>query len=1301
MAANNLLDKALPIYHRFVDNQVLTDNQLNEVLDHINFQDKLTRTGMVGVGILCGLNITTQGNTIQLNHGIAITTDGDLLKKKSTTYKGFKEFKDESVKYGHFLQGEKSISLYELEENTSASDVTALSQFQSKTGIAKESMVAILYLETFLKEAEDCSPKDCDAQGREVAQNLRVLVTSLDLAKTVTEKDSIFSGLVTTSGDTVIQKIDAFFSKRVVLNSGTGDALASVKNAYGVDFKKLFNRIDQLSALQLFKPFANESGFKLDQAIGKLIAQDLNFQYVHDFHKDLATAYNELLMALKEQYTICCPDPLAFPKHVLLGEVHASTAYFRHAFYPSPIHDHRGTLEKLQGLFKRIMHLIKHFTSQLPTEIRITPSRNATHGLGGRALPFYYRPSKPAEYEELLDSWKAGRKEKTWNYQRAGYATPEFDPLDYSLDDHDFLRIEGHVGKDVTGVISELQNIRAQKGLAFDIMPIAVGREADDATLDFDKFNMHFEDLQVILQAWNEEQKCIVKGSSDFLTKFSAKKEGLHLDYPVLIAEVPATPPEITPDITRPVVTQPTPGGILAGGGNVLGIAQPTGPFVLRGGVSTFGNQPSVLGGRAFAGTRGFGRKSVAIPRTNSVIENIATVEDSTGARYAEIINRSDGVGDIKIKIEEALGATVKDWSKEIREAAFDIPRNLIPRLKETEDHKLLNIEDFTEENLKKYIEALEAQCAAAKKAKKDLQKQVSKENSKLADKQYLENYFFVLNRIISSCCLVERVKVLYEKILERKDELLAKMVLKEYIKSHPGAEHKAGVRKGGTFVVLYHATASRQTAENTSVFDIDRLRNFDIAINRPFPLEPIRPITNRPLGGPFIENLNTSNLSRERISLADRIRPLSRRVDLADIHNLRDISLVPMDIGRFGTPVPNVSHGTVIGDLCLPYICCTDTPATTFVYPDQAVNLFIGQDHVCIPVEGKAEEVLLEVSPADGVVTTHIDKRELEGTIIKKNGSFFFDPNKVPESDFGDIIIFEVNGQKVPEQLRVLRKPTAGFSVNEEVRFSNGNTQATITVKNNSAQFTGQQFVWDFDQGLTVNQNATEFPHTYNVDPGGTFSFNITLTASNASCADTATQTKVIIVPQTGEDSGNCAAVTERVLKESKRAIDLDIEKNPTDLKNLREFHQTQFEPMYKLIFNDFEKTLEGALDSDIFGSIENIQKTITELLTVNRNFKEQEFLLRLYYESMLIYFHIQACREKPIAARTAITDRWLSFTKNAADTFVEAFSSLLKAHQLGAKLLAVRTKEEKRLSGTLKDLLDAILKTLKEQLG
>ena len=51
-------------YHTFVDNQVLTKDQLNEFVTYFDDQDRLTRVFLNGVGVVCGFRISRSGTNI-------------------------------------------------------------------------------------------------------------------------------------------------------------------------------------------------------------------------------------------------------------------------------------------------------------------------------------------------------------------------------------------------------------------------------------------------------------------------------------------------------------------------------------------------------------------------------------------------------------------------------------------------------------------------------------------------------------------------------------------------------------------------------------------------------------------------------------------------------------------------------------------------------------------------------------------------------------------------------------------------------------------------------------------------------------------------------------------------------------------------------------------------------------------------------------------------------------------------------------------------------------------------------------
>src|SRR5262249_61683976 len=60
-------------YPVFEDGQVLTSGLLNDIIDYVEPQQRLTRSKLVGIGIVCGLqpdwNATTR--TLRLSRGVA------------------------------------------------------------------------------------------------------------------------------------------------------------------------------------------------------------------------------------------------------------------------------------------------------------------------------------------------------------------------------------------------------------------------------------------------------------------------------------------------------------------------------------------------------------------------------------------------------------------------------------------------------------------------------------------------------------------------------------------------------------------------------------------------------------------------------------------------------------------------------------------------------------------------------------------------------------------------------------------------------------------------------------------------------------------------------------------------------------------------------------------------------------------------------------------------------------------------------------------------------------------------------
>ena len=1068
MATNNLLNQPTPDYRRFVDNQVLTDNQLNAVLDYLNHQDRLSRLLLHGVGIVCGLNILYDqpGKRIRLGKGIAVTTAGDLLHSGERVFTGFKKFGDANVKYPFFIRNEaESIHLWALADDHSPSDVHPLSQFQSKTDFKLRDAVAILYLEDYLDEEKDCSAVDCDTQGQPVINRLQVLLISPEDARYIANQDSLLSGFIQKETGSGYHVLPRHFAPRIALNNMNTRSFSDFKKEYQLSFESLAEKIETLSDFGIF-------GEALDRAeidpIDELLQKSpgkFSFQYCYDFYRDMTTAYNELREALTERIGMCSPDPEAFPKHVLLGGIAEDQKDWRHSFYPSPVHG-APMLDDVVRLFERILLMVKNFEAGPVNEIKITPSKDEHYSLGQRAVPFYYDLGKADSTADFLKKWAENSRDLTLNYHGVSYPEENFDPLKVVLEGHDFYRVEGHAGKNIREAQKQIQAIRDKKGLAFDIKPVAVGRYPDETLVDYEKYRIYFEDLQVVLEAWNEEQQCLIRSASAFLSGFSVKEPGTHTAYNPAVSQNDNNNDETdTPSNNEFFGT----------------VVQPIFTPVKYTAITSY--QPQKMT---------YKKKKAS---KNESIKSFSKVNESIGYTLIDKVKVSDSKNDIAAKLLDVLPTLTINWQTDIRQATITIPAQIIGHLKEVEDYKLTDIGEFSDENLNSFLKALHDLSNRASSAINRLQHMIAKEESEIKGKIWLDDYLHILNRLSSSRCLIEKIKVLYETIIERKAELFSGLTLQEFIDKHPGAEHKAGVERGGTFVLLYYSKKSGPSSKQQMLQQQLQLltgseKESQLKMHHGLSIA----------GGKETEAI----FGRQRFNQPG-----------VYIENIPD-SFINVNVGeRFKKPLTDEPQdGDVIGDLCLPYVCCSDTPSVTFVFPDQLATLRIPVDHVCVDGNGNADPVPLNVMPAGGTIKAFVGQSELDNVISEQENGLFFNPGKVDPDYYGETIRFEVNGQAVDSTLHIARKPKAAFTISDQVTFERNNSGAVLVINNESVPFDELQFEWTINGHRIANENATEFKHAIKVRPGQNVNVDVRLTAFNEYCSDTHRETMEFKVP-------------------------------------------------------------------------------------------------------------------------------------------------------------------------------------------
>src|SRR5688500_7501757 len=94
-------------FPEFVPDQLLTSDNLNELFDFPDEQGRLTRTNLVGIGIVCGLEVSVNvaQNRLKISRGCGITSEGYLVSFKDSEYTRYQQYDALTEKqYAPFLK---------------------------------------------------------------------------------------------------------------------------------------------------------------------------------------------------------------------------------------------------------------------------------------------------------------------------------------------------------------------------------------------------------------------------------------------------------------------------------------------------------------------------------------------------------------------------------------------------------------------------------------------------------------------------------------------------------------------------------------------------------------------------------------------------------------------------------------------------------------------------------------------------------------------------------------------------------------------------------------------------------------------------------------------------------------------------------------------------------------------------------------------------------------------------------------------------------------------------------------------
>ncbi|SHJ76785.1 hypothetical protein SAMN02745165_03123 [Malonomonas rubra DSM 5091] len=481
MADANRLSTQVTEHTVFEENQVLTAEQLNQVVGYLDRQQRLTRARLHGVGIVCGLQLKMIATAVSLSPGTALTTDGDLMNvEEPLSFGQFKSFTDQDALYPHFMVDDITMPLYELV----AKGGTALSSFTATTGRQLSNMVAVLYLESYFYDPDLCTGSGCDNKGKEARNNLKLLLVDAENAPLLLGSEALLGRRY--------PLLESYVMTRPILEPDNIDDYTDLGNTYRnvilqtiPELKERLQKTWQKQISMLVSDLYGKTNptlawaEKLETLQNHVQNSLFGVQYLYDFLRDLSLAYSEFKEALFEDNFICMPPVELFPKHVLLGGV-GDYSEVRHGFYESPQLNRKDrALARIRFLHQRLDRMIRLFEMPAVTEkLKFTPTLLSSAGLGERAIPYYYKPDKlrPLNGNWSFELSQRGLQREIYGYyaETLGGSAAAKQPLNYDFDCYDFFRVEGHLGRDVEEAEAALKQQIEDYNLPIQVLPLQV-----------------------------------------------------------------------------------------------------------------------------------------------------------------------------------------------------------------------------------------------------------------------------------------------------------------------------------------------------------------------------------------------------------------------------------------------------------------------------------------------------------------------------------------------------------------------------------------------------------------------------------------------------------------------------------------------------------------------------------------------------------------------------------------------------------------------------------------------------------
>lgn len=1003
-----------PSYPVFEPDQVLTDSSLNALFAYLDEQERLTRNQLLGIGIVCGLQVSVGSGSVSVSRGVGITSLGYLLNFEQKTYTHFRpytvpDFPDTLPPAVHAVYAGWQAQLLVESEKKEATDKALAAEDVERTH------AVVLFLEPKLYNLKNCTTEDCNDKGKQVDITVRPLLvpkTALQGYKYFNLQQQKFNfpsihfrrwNVPAQNMQHPANVLQAFDN---VLNA---TLLKEVATAYQFVF-------------DLFDPLLNGgrdgAPSNVYTHLTKLLvvarkAYPAHYQYLYDYADDLIKAYHDFSELVFDALSECLPDQNLFPLHLMLGEAGQSSAgsqtAFRHHFLYSPLFNGQKERGEAARMYYRRMILlltdfdlpsvVKQSAANRLADVRITPSVLGEYPLGQRCLPFYYNPKPLFEFWNYEKS-RRGKAATTYGYHADAYSSDKaaLQPLLYDTERYNFYRIEGHTGVNVR---TALQNIVAQKSrfsLPFDVVAVNMyqGPLLDEA----EKARCYFSDLDSHYNVLLSEMLCKLHGVFCAAGKWAFNKKIFDTVFRANTGiKLAARNLNVNASFFKAgtVKTDTASANAEAEADIELDLDNITTGRTLS---ATFEGSLLKLAALNFLDrTRRMDpyRKGVYLQyfcKPDPKAETVAAyylnwLKTAAGKRWPKPATATpDNASQWMVILYQHLFYLI-DTVEELMGTvlSFDLHELNVTRFKTAYDEVMAEVEAFADyfDNLYHALDILNDQ--------KDLNEQkpfnlIQEEMEDwVIDKAVTK--LTADSRGLLMMCTDDRLQQLVYEYKKRQAYVLEQHIFSNYATLKTGLEHKAGVPKGGTFVMLYYDKPGNRLQTS------DRLLREGVQDKE---LEDLLKMESR-------EAAEKAALQRSKLTDAEKLERNVSGIEQLIERNKADFDEEQLKVAQTllaqvrklppSAETLQIAEGIVFADLYLPYQCCSDCAPTAFVFQDKVEEapqpdidirrtFFCNNEDVREPVTAK---------PEGGTVSGQ--------GITQEGANYFFNPKGLAEADY------------------------------------------------------------------------------------------------------------------------------------------------------------------------------------------------------------------------------------------------------------------------------------------------------------